>query len=73
MEKRFDEQSMMEDQVARKKLVKEIDLELQKEGVLPVIFHTRANTCWHPHLKGITVAGNSQYNHWRFEDAWLDK
>ena len=57
----------------RKKLVKEIDHELQKDGVRPVMFHTRANTCWHPYVKGITLAENSQYNHWRFEDAWLDK
>ena len=26
-----------------------------------------------PIVKGITLAQNSQYNHWRLEDAWLDK
>lgn len=73
MEKKFDEQSSMIDQVARKKLVNEIDHQLQLEGVRPIIFHTRANTCWQPYLKSINIAGNSQYNHWRMEDFWLDK
>jgi peptide/nickel transport system substrate-binding protein len=35
--------------------------------------HARANTCWHPYVRGLTLAANSQYNHWRFEDVWLDK
>jgi len=30
-------------------------------------------TCWHPWVKGLALASNSQYNHWRLEDAWLDK
>jgi peptide/nickel transport system substrate-binding protein len=73
MEKRFDEQSMAVDQEVRKKLVNAIDLDLQKDDAVQVLFHTRANTCWQPQVKGINIASNSQYNHWRFEDAWLDK
>jgi peptide/nickel transport system substrate-binding protein len=35
--------------------------------------HARANTCWHPYVRGLALAANSQYNHWRLEDVWLDK
>ena len=73
MEKRFDQQSVIADQGERKKLVQAIDLDLQKDSGVQVLFHTRANTCWQPQVKGISIASNSQYNHWRFEDVWLDK
>jgi peptide/nickel transport system substrate-binding protein len=39
----------------------------------PIILHNRAGTCWYPHLKGVVPSGNSVYNSWRFENAWLDK
>ena len=70
---KIDAQSAMADQVARKALVQEIDRALQKDAARPVIFHTRANTCRYPYVKGLTIAENSQYNHWRMEDVWLDK
>ncbi len=73
MEARFDEQSRTTDPALRKKLVQQIDYDLQARGVRPSIMHTRANTCWHPWVKGLALASNSQYNHWRLEDAWLDK
>jgi peptide/nickel transport system substrate-binding protein len=73
MQARFDEQSATVDPVRRKQLVQQIDHDLQMQGVRPSIFHSRANTCWHPYVHGITLVANSQYNHWRMEDAWLDK
>ena len=73
MQARFDEQSRTVDPVRRKQLVQQIDYDLQKLGVRPSIYHTRANTCWYPHVRGIVLATNSQYNHWRFEDFWLDR
>ena len=39
----------------------------------PIILHTAAATCWHPHLKGHVQQQNSIYNNWRFENVWLDK
>jgi len=51
----------------------EIDIALQREGARSTIYQIRTTTCWHPHVKGIKLHQNSQYNHWRLEDAWLDK
>ena len=38
----------------------------------PIIYHDRAATCWQPHVKGFVLHDNSIYNHWRFENVWLD-
>lgn len=73
MEARFDEQSRTTDPAQRKKLVQQIDYDLQARGVRPSVMHTRANTCWHPWVKGLALASNSQYNHWRLEDVWLNR
>ena len=73
LEKLFHEQSAMKDQAKRRALVWEIDKRLQEDGARPVIFHGRAATCWHPGVKGIKLAVNTIYNHWRFEDVWLEK
>jgi peptide/nickel transport system substrate-binding protein len=73
LDKKFEEQSMMTDQQARKKLVWEIDKKLQEDGARPIVFHTRNATCMQPYLKGVTLMVNSIYNGWRFEDVWLDK
>ena len=70
---KFDEQSATADQELRKKLVWEIDRKLQQDGARPVINHNTAATCWQPQLKGLMMAENSIFNHWRFEEAWLDK
>jgi len=72
-EKLFDQQSRMSDIEARKKLVWEIDKKLQEDGARPVIQHDQAATCWRPEVKGIKLAVNTIYNHWRFEDVWLDR
>jgi peptide/nickel transport system substrate-binding protein len=73
MQARFDEQSTTVDPALRKQLVQKIDYDLQAAGVRPSIFHSRANTCWYPYVRGIALATNSQYNHWRFENVWLDR
>jgi len=28
---------------------------------------------WRPEVKGLNLAVNTSYNHWRFEDVWLDR
>ena len=73
LDKKFVEQSSMSDQEKRKKLVWEIDRQLQIDGARPIIYHTRNATCWQPSVKGLTIMVNSIYNGWRFEDVWLDK
>jgi len=73
LEKLFIEQSMMDDQEARKKLVWEIDRKLQEDGARPIIYHFQWATCWQPYVKGLTTMTNSMYNGWRLEDVWLDK
>jgi peptide/nickel transport system substrate-binding protein len=73
IENLFDEQSQMTDYEARRKLVWEIDKKLQIDGARPVIVHDWGGTCWQPYVKGVNLAVNSIYNHWRFEDVWLDK
>ena len=57
----------------RRKLVWEIDKKLQEDGARPVIQHDWAATCWRPDVKGLNLAINTIYNHWRFEDVWLDR
>jgi peptide/nickel transport system substrate-binding protein len=73
LEDLFHRQSREVDQEKRKQLVWDIDTTLQREGARPVIFHTRAATCWHPRLKGLTAMVNSMYNGWRIEDVWVEK
>jgi peptide/nickel transport system substrate-binding protein len=73
IDKKFDEQSMMSDQEKRKKLVWEIDKQLQEDGARPIVFHTRNSSCMQQAVKGITIMVNSIYNGWRMEDAWLDR
>jgi len=73
MEKLFDQQSMETDLEKRKKLVWEIDRQLQEDVARPIISHGEGAGCWHPHVKGVTIMVNSIYNGWRFEDIWIDK
>ncbi len=73
LDKKFDEQSQMADQEKRKKLVWEIDKQLQEDVARPIIFHELAATCTQPEVKGLTVMANSIYNAWRMEDVWLDR
>jgi peptide/nickel transport system substrate-binding protein len=73
LEAAFHQQSRMTDFSARRKLVWEIDRRLQEDGARPVIMHDRGGTCWWPAVKGLRLSANSIYNHWRFEDVWLDR
>ncbi|HEX3115895.1 MAG TPA: ABC transporter substrate-binding protein [Bradyrhizobium sp.] len=73
IEKLFDQQSQETDVAKRKKLVWEIDKQLQEDVARPIIFHGRQGTCWQPYVKGITIMVNSSYNGYRYEDVWLDK
>ncbi len=73
LEKLFHQQSQMKDQDARRKIVWEIDRRLQEDGARPVVFQSQGGTCWWPQVKGLKLAVNSIYNHWRFEDVWLDR
>jgi len=70
---KIDEQSSTIDPEKRKKLVWEIDRMLQAEGARTILYHAVAGTCMQPYVKGVTIPRNSLYNHWRLEDAWLDK
>jgi peptide/nickel transport system substrate-binding protein len=73
IEKLFDQQSQETDLAKRKKLVWEIDKQLQEDVARPIIFHGRQGSCWQPYVKGITIMVNSSYNGYRYEDVWLDK
>jgi len=73
LEKKYHQQSQMKDIDARRKLVWEIDKQLQEDGARPVIYFGEAGTCWWPRVHGIKIARNTVYNHWRFEDVWLDQ
>jgi len=73
LEKLFHKQSMMSDIAQRRALVWQIDKALQEDGARPVIYHGQAGTCWQPEVKGVKLAVNTIFNHWRFEDVWLDR
>jgi peptide/nickel transport system substrate-binding protein len=73
LEKLFERQSRLPDNEERHRLVWEIDKKLQEDGARPVIQHDWAATCWRPEVKGLNLAVNTIYNHWRFEDVWLDR
>jgi peptide/nickel transport system substrate-binding protein len=72
-EKRFVEQSEITDRDKRRRLVWDIDKQLQEDGARPVISHSRGATCMQPQLNGLTIMVNSQYHGWRMEDVWLDR
>lgn len=67
------DQSKETDQTKRKELVWAAERKIVEDVARPIILHNRAGTCWYPHLKGVVPSGNSIYNSWRFENAWLDK
>jgi peptide/nickel transport system substrate-binding protein len=66
-------QSKETDTAKRKALVWAAERKIVEDVARPIILHNRAGTCWYPHLKGVVPSGNSVYNSWRFENAWLDK
>ena len=62
-----------EEDEARRKLVWEIDKKLQEDAARPGVYQSQGATCWWPHVKGLKLAVNSIYNHWRFDDVWLER
>jgi peptide/nickel transport system substrate-binding protein len=73
VDKLIEQQSQESDIEKRRQIVWEIERKLAADVARPVIFHNKAGTCWHPHLKGYVHQENSIYNNWRFERVWLDK
>ncbi|MEO9191136.1 MAG: ABC transporter substrate-binding protein [Acetobacteraceae bacterium] len=73
LEKLFHEQSETTDFARRRQMVWNIDQKLQEDGARPVIMHNVAVTCWQPDVHDVHLPVNSIYDHWRFEDVWLDK
>ena len=73
VEKLVEAQSRESDKEKRRKIVWQIEQVLNEDVARPIIYHDRAASCWHPHLKNYMQHGNSIYNGWRFEDVWLDK
>ena len=68
-----DRQSREFDQAKRKELVWAIEKKLAEDAARPIIYHSRAGTCWQPYVKGFVPMINSIYNGLRMEDVWLDK
>jgi peptide/nickel transport system substrate-binding protein len=64
---------MEADPKKRRELVWAIERKLALDASRPIIFYTRAATCWHPRVKGLTMMVNSVFNGWRMEDVWLDR
>ncbi len=73
LDAKIEAQSREVDPGKRRQLVWEIDRTLQEELARPIMYHSRAATCWQPWVKGLTMMVNSQYNGWRMEDVWLDR
>ncbi len=73
LEKQFHAQSQMTDFDKRRQLVWQIDKALQEDGARPVLDHGWAATCWSSPVKGVRIAVNTIYNHWRMDDVWLDR
>jgi peptide/nickel transport system substrate-binding protein len=73
LEKMYERQSVEPDQAKRKKLVWDIDRQLQEDAARPIIYQYRLGTCHYPRVHGVTVMVNSIFNGWRFDNAWLDQ
>src|SRR6266849_5798705 len=73
LDQAIDRQSMEPDRDKRRQLVWEIERKLAEDDARPIIFYLRGATCWHPHVKGLTIMVNSIFNGSRFEDLWLEK
>jgi len=73
VDKLIEQQSIEGDEGRRKQLVWAIERKLADDSARPIIFYTRAATCWQPYVKGLTIMVNSLYNGNRREDIWLDR
>ena len=66
-------QSREKDPERRLQLVWSIERKLAEDSVRPIIFYTKAATCWRPYVKNLTLMVNSIFAGNRREDIWLDK
>jgi peptide/nickel transport system substrate-binding protein len=73
IERLVEQQSATVDKAERRRLVREIDLAIQRDIARPILYHGMAATCHYPQLRNVTSAVNSIYNSWRMEDAWLER
>ena len=73
LDQMVDRQSREFDPTKRKELVWAIERKLAEDAARPIIYHSRAGTCWQPYVKGFVPMINSIYNGLRMEDVWLDK
>jgi peptide/nickel transport system substrate-binding protein len=69
LETQFVQQSETADRNKRRRLVWDIDKQLQEDGARPIICHPRAATCMQPQVKALTIMVSSQYNGWRIKDV----
>jgi len=69
----IDQQSSEPDPEKRRQLVWEVERRLARDASRPIIFYTRAATCWRPRVKGLNLVVNSVFNGWRFEEVWLNR
>jgi peptide/nickel transport system substrate-binding protein len=68
------EQQWEETDVAhRKQLLWTIERKLAEDIARPIIFYTRAGTCWKPEVKGFSLMEDSIFAGNRREDLWLDR
>jgi peptide/nickel transport system substrate-binding protein len=70
---KYEQQSAMSDPEKRRALVLQMDRMLQEDAVKPILYYSATTICHQPYVKGYTFYENGQFNHWRFEDVWLDK
>jgi peptide/nickel transport system substrate-binding protein len=73
VDKLTEQQSREGDPERRKPLLWAIERKLAEDGARPIIFYSRAATCWQPWVKGLTIMVDSLFNTNRMEDVWLDK
>ena len=73
VDKLIDQQSIEADREKRKQMVWEIERKLAEDGARPTIFYPARRPAGSRTSRGQTMMVNSNYNGWRFEDAWLDK
>jgi peptide/nickel transport system substrate-binding protein len=74
VDKLIEQQSIEADPGRRKQLVWAIERKLAEDVARPIIFYSRAGTCWQPYVKGLTIMVDSLFiNGNRMEDVWLDK
>ena len=66
-------QSAEPDQQKRREIAWEIDRNLTRDAVRPMIYYMRGGTCWRPEVKNVTIMVNSIFNGCRMEDVWLDR